>query len=108
MTTPTSRAYSNAVDAQSRVDTAEGRNARAVEMALQCWRWLDEDVIAIDSAVRARNTAQLEYLLLRACHSAALLQMIPADVTGDRSTVQALTLVCRNLLRRVVELEKAL
>jgi hypothetical protein len=100
-------AYNRRRDSQSRADTAEGRNARAVEMALQCWGWLVEDIIAITSAVRTRDVAQLEYQLLRACHSAALLQMIPADIEGDASTVQALSLVCRNLARRVVELEKA-
>jgi hypothetical protein len=93
--------------AKSRGDAAERRNSRAVEIALQCWRWLDEDVIAIDSAIRARNSAQLEYVLLRAGHSAALLQMISADIAGDRSTVDALSRVCRNLLRRVDELEEA-
>ena len=106
MTTPTSRAYSSR-DAKSRADTAESRNARAVEMALECWHWLDEDVIAIALALRTRDVAELEYQLLRACHSAALLQMIPADITGDRSTVATLSLICRTLLRRVVELERA-
>jgi hypothetical protein len=108
MAPPTAQQGSRRRDNLSRADAAERRNARAVEMALQCWYWLDEDVIAIALALRTRDVAELEYQLLRACHSAALLQMFPADITGDGSTVEGLSLVCRNLARRVVELEKAL